>query len=179
MSDGSPPPWEEQFARRGRVVLHTDRLQMFGMLVLAVLMTGASTFVLDMGTGYMIAGWAGIALFGVMGIPMFGWRALTARPVTRVDARGVAVDDTRVRWDEIERVVTSKPSGAEQVVLVLTPEAARKARENQSSPGRLLNRANDRLAGGPALALPPQQVEDTDELAGWLADVHRRCTRSD
>lgn len=171
MSASGTSRWTEDLRRQGRVVLTTDRASMLRGLVLLVVLTAGSAFVIGMGSIYTIAGYVGIVFFGVLGIPVIAWKAITARPVTRIDARGVAIDGALVEWAAIDRITTFSVAGADMVVLVLTERAARERAGDEALSRRMVAEANARLMGGPVVALPSHQGVDVAELAAWLTGL--------
>lgn len=173
MREADPAVWDQAIARTGSLVLHTERRRGAMFILLAVVMTAASLFAALAASRLVvtIAGWAGLVFFGVLGIPVLTWSTVGGRPVTVVDAQGVAVSSRRLAWHDIAEIVVFTTSGTAMVAVVPTERGADNLASQSSLWTQLTDHANRMMLGTSALFLPTLQGVAPEPFCAWLNRV--------
>lgn len=104
--------WRRDIAAGGEVVIHQNPLSWVGYLVLMIGMTAICVFAaLHPPEGTLsdwlvfLAGVAGIAFFGLLGIPLIVWRMIRGRhPIVRINQATVSVGDQTLALREVSWV---------------------------------------------------------------------------
>ncbi len=175
MAKSDPQRWTADIQGNGRLVLKSARGKLAVLLVVCVAFVAIGVVMMGEGGGLMVIGVLAVAFFGVLGLPVLGWRVATGRPVTVIDHSGVAVDRARVGWTEIVGIrVFAAP--IKTVLLDTTPEAEARLAAERSSWQRGLGHVNTQLTGHTSFALPTDQGVNPDEFASWLRWLHAERT---
>lgn len=128
------------------------------------------------GVVVMLAGWAGVLFFGVIGIPALLLKTIRPTPQLAVSAeKGVWLsqgDASWVPWRDIEEVVLGEISGQKMVALRVGPELYERRFADSSAATRGLASANEKIVGGPGLVIPTGLSIKPMTLADWLEAEH-------
>lgn len=180
MTSSGAETWDYRLEHDGHVAFHGSRSQMLAALAGCAAFTAIGVLLISLDDPPPAArallvpysGYLAIAFFGVIGIPILGWRAITGRPHVSVDADGLDVNGRDLVWHDIARIFAYRNT----VVVTLTAQAYRRRRHGRGPIGRKIDNVNRRLLKQPAWSASISSVAGTTipELAEWLACVHAR-----
>lgn len=146
------------------------------VLLGVVAFTALGVYFLTVGGGLRTTvGIVTIALFGVLGIPALGWRAMHRPVMVRLTEDGVELHQRPfVPWSEIEAVEARTVAGARMVVFLLREGAVRRLTAGGATGAKAM-RNDTRVIGRDAVATSPG-VEGgprrlADEVQGHLDRV--------
>lgn len=181
MQQSTMDRWNFELWRHGEVVFRGSRQKAFWFLVVAVAFTAVCVwFLVEPRSEHrdlyrVVMNYAGIAFFGVLGVPIYCFRLLTARPVVRVGPGGIKVNNEHLGWNEIEQIRLVKLRyGLTLVSFDLTDDVRRSPRGRGSRARRIFAR----LLRGTDWSMRMLKGAGPQELQPWLAHLHARYTQT-
>jgi len=171
--------WSEQLAATGSVEIRASRLKVFGSLMGALALTALSVLLIRADNlALVVVGWVGLALFGLLSIPVLILRLVVARVELRVTPEGVQTvqtGDTVIAWSAIEVVKLSRVHRTNFISLVISEPAYDELMD--TAPKRLKGVGDGAVMGEKAIGLPGGLTARLAPLAEWLET--ERIVRSD
>ncbi len=169
--------YRSRLAHGEEITFTQPRGKMILLLVIAIIFTLVGIVLAASGDLMpMIGGWAAILFFGVIGIPTFIIKIVRPTPQLVVSAeRGVWLaqgDRSWLPWQEIEAVTLGEINRQKMVALAVSRQLYDRRFAGSSAAMRGLAAANEKIIGGPALAIPTSLGIKPTELAEWLAVEH-------
>lgn len=170
--------YRTRLARGEEISFTQPRWKMFLFLLVCILFAfvGLGMAFGDTGIGGTIGGWAAVLFFGVLGIPLMAAKTVRPTPQLKVRAdRGVWLaqgDSTWLAWPDIEAVTLGEVSGQQMVALAVDAQLYERRFAESSAITQGLSAANEKVIGGPALAIPTNLPIKPTVLADWLAAEH-------
>ena len=176
---GATRRWQDALERDGEVVLRQRRGRASALLAVSAAFTVAALW-LTLVEGPDLFGVVAVAFFGVLGIPVFAWSAVMARPHVLVTRDGVRVRSARLAWAEVTEVRTQRfahRGGGTTLVMLDYPDAVLAVEGRMSGVHRSMAVVQRSAFGDSALGLPLNwSAADTEVLAGWLRSVRAAAT---
>lgn len=167
--------YRSRLAHGEEITFTQPRWKMFLFLLVCVVFAviGLGMAFGETGRGGTIGGWAAVLFFGVLGIPLMLLKTIRPTPQLTVSAeKGVWLaqgDSSWLQWRQIERVALGEVSGQKMVVLAVGPQLYEQRFAEAPMAVRALATANEKIAGGPSLAIPTNLSMKPTVLAEWLA----------
>lgn len=152
----------------GRMVLPALGCLGFTAVGVGLLATGS-------GVGLVVGGLA-VLTFGLWFLPVVVWRAVTGKPVVRLDGRGLVVGRVAVPWAETAALGFVGRGRGRTVLVELTPAGTARRDGQVDLVDRLTMRLSDRLTGRSGVGIANGYGIPAAELADWVAEVRWQAT---
>ena len=171
--------WSEQLAATGSVEIRASRLKIFASLLGALALTAISVVLIRADNlALVVVGWAALAFFGLLSIPVLIHKLVVARVELRVTPEGVQTvqtGDTVIAWTAIEVVKLSRVHRTTFVSLVISEPTYGELMN--TTPKRVRGVGDRAVIGEKAIGLPGGLTAKLAVLAEWLET--ERIVRSD
>lgn len=169
--------WRHELAATGAWVRRTPpaRMVLPGLGCLGFTAVGVGLVATGTVVGWVVGGLA-VAVFGLWFLPVVVWRAVTGKPVLRVDHGGLVVGRVAVPWAETAGLGFVGRGRGRTVLVGLDPAGVARRDTQVDLVDRVTMRLADRATRRPGVGIANGYGIAADDLADWVAEVRWRST---